>query len=412
MRRNVLAIALLLSLGAAGRQVFGERTNQVSASVNVVAGVDDNPVVSGLRPDQLSDSYFFNWGLYPTLRLQSRGARSIFDANYAFGLDRFNTDLDLNSESHGLGLGWQLDTGKWKLGLRNQFRKSPDFTAFNIFQGIVFTPQGVFFDYDTVALRRDSYENTATFSLDRRVGARSSLNFGLGHSLRNYERDERFQRRLADQNQFTGHVGWDRELSSRTSLEARYQFTHFDFQGGVYRDGRSHDLSLGLRFQLAPTVRMYLAAGPSYTQEVGGDLSFWGYNARIGVTKAFETRFVSAYYDRRNGASIGLGSLSRTQRLSFGFSQALGRRVAADFGLSLYETERVFSNPIDMRGLQSSLVFSFELQRYLFFSIGGSYTSQEENADLPELNLSGIYDLDRRRAWVSLRFEMPNLGRF
>jgi hypothetical protein len=412
MRRDVLTVAVLLSLMGAGREVVGERTNQLSAGVNAVAGVDDNPVVSGLRPDQLSDTYYFNWGVYPTLRLESRGARSTFDLNYAFGLNRVNTDLDLDSESHGLGLGWQMDTGKWRVELRNQFRKSPDFTSFNIFQGILFTPQGVFFDYDTVAVRRDSYENTATLSLDRRLGAKSWLNFGLGHSLRNYERDERFQRRLADQSQFTGHVGWERELSARTTLDARYQLTHFDFQGGVYRDGRSHDLSLGLNVQLAPTVRLNLGAGPSYTEEIGGGLSFWGYNARVGITKAFETRFISAYYDRRNGASIGLGSLSRTQRLGFGFSQALGRRFVADFSLSLYETQRVFSNPIDLRGLQSSLAFSFELQRHLLFSVGASYTSQEENADLPELNLSGIYDLDRRRAWVSLRLVIPDLGRF
>lgn len=412
MKMKPMVMTCLLILAGSGPSLWAERVNTVSGSVNVVAGLDDNPRVSGLQFADTAQGYKSNWGLYPSLQLDSRGARSLFNLNYAFGLNRMDTDLDLDSESHSVGLGWRYDGAKWTFSLTEQLRKSPDFAAFNQFQGIVFTPEGVFFDYEAVALRRDSYQNNASLQIDRRIGPRSSLTFGVGHSLRNFEAAPQFQRRLSDQNQFSGNFGWDRQLTSRTSLNTRYQFTHFDFDAGVYPDARSHDINLGFTVQVNPTVRFNLSAGPSYTEQIGSDLSYWGYNAQVGVSKNFEKRFVSAYYSRRNGASVGIGALSRTQRLGFGFGQELARRLTADFGVSLYDTQRVFTNTVDLRGLQGSLILNLEMHRRVFLSVGASYTSQEEDSDFPELNLSGINDLDRRRFWVSIRFDAPEFWRF
>lgn len=412
MKHRFSVPAVVLAMAASMNLLTAERINQVSATVNTVAAADDNPSVTGLRLDQIEDGYRFTWGLYPSLQLQSKGARSLFDLNYAFGLTRVDSDLDLDSESHTAGMGLQFESAKWTVSLREQFRKSPDFSAFNEFRGIVFTPDGVFFDYETVALRRDSFENSASLQVDRRLGPRSSLTFGVGHTLRDYDRDPRFARRLGDQQQFTGNLGWDRQLSARTTLNTGYQFSHFDFETGTYPDARSYGVNTGFSVQINPTVSARISVGPSYTEQVGGDLNYWGYNANANISKSFENQFVSAYYSRRSGASIGIGGLSRTQQLGFGFNQSLNRRISADFGFSLYKTQRVFANTVDLKGLRSSLVLNFELHRQLLFNVGASYSSQEEDSDFPELNLSGISDLDRRRFWVSLRYVLPDLWRF
>jgi hypothetical protein len=408
---RVVAASLVVLLATVG-SVLAQRINRFSAEVDSVAAVDDNPQISGLRADRLIDDYTFTWGLYPTLRLDSRGASSQLDLFYSFGLNRVDTDLDFDSESHAAGIAWTLSRPRYSMRLSNQYRRSPDFATFNFFRGITFTPEGVFFDYETLALRRTSHNNNAAWGLDYRVGARSLMTFGLGHSLRQYDQDPLFSRRITDQRQYAGDFGFRREVTGRSSFDTRYRFSYFDYESGIYHDARNHDMTLGVNHQITPTVSMRLGAGPSYTDQAGGDFSFWGYNAEVSLSKRFEKEFVSFYYRRDNAASIGVGSVSKTHRLGFGFTKSFTRRFTSNFGLSLYETQRLFDNRFDLRGLQSSLVFSFLLTRNLFLNLGAGYQSQEETAHVDELNLFGRYDLDRRRAFVSLRFALPEFWRF
>lgn len=390
----------------------GQRVNTLSGRLDAVAGADDNPVVSGLRVGELADDYVFTWGLYPHLEFHSRGAHSDVTLYYGFGLNRVDTELDLDSESHETGFDWQLRGERLSLTLNERFRRSPDFTTFNLFQGIVFTPEGMFFDYDTIALRRNSDENTASLELEYKIGGRSYWRWGGGHSLRRYEQDPRFARRLAEQDQLRAYTGYRRDLTDRTSFRTDYQFSHYNFRENTYSDARSHDVVIGFDHDFTPTVRLSLSAGPSYVEQIGTDVSFWGYTAGVAVSKYWEREFIDVYYRRSNSTSIGVGSLSKTHRLGFGFSKLFSPRFSTNFGLSLYETERVFDNPIDLRGLQSSLVFQFLLSRHVALNLGASYLSQEEDSDFPELNLVGLNDLDRRRAWVSLRFDLPDFWRF
>ncbi len=403
-----MLLVLLLTAGGA----LAQRINHLSADVDSVAAVDDNPQVGGLRFDRLVDDYTFTWGLYPTLRLDSRGESSQLDLFYSFGLNRVDTDLDFDSESHAAGLDWAVTRPRYSMRLSNQYRRSPDFATFNFFRGITFTPEGIFFDYETLALRRTSHNNNADWGLDYRIGARSLMTFGLGHSLRQYEQDPLFARRITDQRRYSGDMGFRRELSARSSLDTRYRFSYFDYETGIYHDARNHDMTLGFNRQVTPTVSLRLGAGPSYTDQAGTDFSFWGYNAEASISKRFEREFISLYYRRANAASIGIGSVSKTQRLGFGFTRHFTRRFSGNFGLSLFETERLFDNRFDLRGLQSSLVFSFLLSRNLFLNVGAGYQSQREIADLEELDLFGRFGLDRRRAFVSLRFALPQFWRF
>ncbi len=360
--------------------VWAERENSVSASLDAVTAADNNPQVSGLSFNQLNQGYLFTWGLYPNISLNSRGARSEFDLSYGFGLYRVeNTSLNLDSESHSAALGWKLNTERLTATFRESFKKSPDFASFNLFQGIVFTPEGIFFDYNLVSLKRDSYWNTANLNLDYRFGARSHLVLGGGHTLRRFVDNPLFQRRIPNQQQATANAGYARDLSAQTSLTTDYRFSYFNYDSDVYRDGTNQDVALGFTHRFSPTVRMAVSGGPSYAQLVGGGgFNYWGYNASANVSKSFERESINFYYRRDNSASTGIGGISKTHRLGFGFSQQFNRVISASLGLSAYTTKRVFDNVIDLRGLTGSLAFNFMLQRHIFLNVGANYNSQKE----------------------------------
>jgi len=402
---------LLLVLLPAGLRA--ERTNSVTATVDAVAAMDNNPQVTGVSTNQLPDKKYFTWGLYPALQLDSKGQRSLFNLSYSFGLNRVeNTSLDFNSESHSAGMGWTLNTQKLSLRMSERFRKSPDFSTFNLFQGIVFTPEGVFLDYETVALRRDSYENTASVDMDYRVGARSLLTFGGGHSLRDYAQDPLFPKRLPDQSQLKGQFGFKRELTAHTMLTSGYRYTLFNYDTGVYHDGNNHDLYVGVAHSISPTVRLSLDGGPSYTRQFDTNLDYWGYNARVSVSKRFEKEFIDLYYSHDNGASVGVGSISRSDRAGFGFTHLLSQAVSVNFGLSAYKTSRTLDNLVDLKGLSGSMVWNFALNRHLILNLGASYHTQREDNNLLSGSYTSYNDLDRFRVYVSLRFAMPELWRF
>jgi hypothetical protein len=400
---EILALLFFLALPSAAH---AQRNNTVGTSVSLIGSVDDNPQVSGIRTvTDLERDFRMVYGVYPSIWLNSLGRASRLELKYDFGLNRVDSDLNLNSESHGASGFFETRLGRRaNLSIANSFRKSPDFTTFNFFRGIVFTPDGVFFDFETVALRRDSYENTATVNVDYQTGARSYLEFGFGHSLGRFDEDPFFQQRLADQDRFLGSFHFRREMSRQTSWNVGYRAAHYDFRR-EFSDGRTHDMSVGLRHLLSPTVRLNASAGPSYTESLGGDgfNSFLGYHADFSVSKSFEDEVVTLSYRRENGTSVGIGSLSKAQRLGFGVTHSLGRDSTLKFGLSLYETQRIFDNPFETRGVDASLVWSYLLTQNVAISAGGSYRAQEGNDFL---------DFDRRRVFISLRFQAPDFWRF
>lgn len=409
---------LVTALSFLAAPLLAERVNTLSATADVVAGADNRPTASGLQADQLDKSYHLTSGIYPNLQLDSLGAHSQFTLQYAFGYNRVEdtylngTKINLNSESHSAGLGWTLDTERLSVSLNDRFRKSPDFGTFQLFQGIVFTPEGMFFDYQTVGLRRNSYSNSADLDLDYRIGERSHLKVGAGHSFREYEKNELFRQRLPNQQRMFGTAGLSWDLTNQTSFDTDYRGTYFKYQSGTYNDGVSHDLSLGLTHQFTPRLSMSLKAGPSYTRQIGTTLDYWGYNGSVNISQQFEREFVNFFYRHQNGASIGIGSISKTDRLGFGFKHIFAQTLSADFGLSAFKTQRALDNPVDMKGVDASLVFGWLMSQHISLNVGANYRNQKETTTLVEIIPSGLYTYDRRRFFVSLRFDLPDFWRF
>lgn|GEM_PF-2451192 len=408
-----VALAVLLMLGVFGGTALAERIYTVSSEIDLVGAVDDNPQVSGLGLFNQEEDYITSYGVYPSIRLNSEGPNTEYQLYYVFGLNRMDTSLDLDSESHEAGALLRGNLSRnVSLRITERFRKSPDFGTFSFFRGIVFTPEGMFFDYENVALRRDSYHNDTTAMIGYRFGPRSTLSFGGGTSVRNFEADPLFARRYPNQNQYNGTIKLTRDLNARTGWSIGYNMTHHDFRQ-VYSDARVHDATIGLNHQISRTAALTMEAGPSYTEFLGDTTessSYTGYNARLNVTKSFEDEEISLSYRRRSGAGVGFGGLSRTQEVAFHFMRPLGRSTLINFGATLFDTDRVFENPYETRGLRTSLVWSYLISPNWKINVGASYVSQDSpniESDLPS-----FLDLERRRVYVSLTFVLPNMWRF
>ena len=85
----------------------------------------------------------------------------------------------------------------------------------------------------------------------------------------------------------------------------------------------------------------------------------------------------------------------------------MGRRTSISANVTLYDTQARLDNPVENRGLSTSLVFNFLLHDYWFLVLGGSYQDQQENRESAE-----TFDVERKRVFVSLRFTLPELMRF
>lgn len=400
IRNKIIFMSAFLCLGVPGK---AERIYSFSTLFDAVGALDDNPRVSGFGTQRTADEYVLNYGFYPSLTFGSEGARSNLELTYAFGLNRIDTDLDLDSESHSVDGAWNFQaTRKLAVSFSDSFTKSPDFTSFNLFRGIVFTPEGAFLDYETVALQRDSFANTARLNFDYQYSPRSSFAFGVGHSLRDFENSDSF---LRDQQRFTGHFQYTRALTPHTRWTLGYNLFQYEFEG-AFQDGRNHDVAFGISHQATPTVSLNLSGGPSYAEFPGAEdnqSGFLGYNASFMVHKEFERERISLAYRRRNTAAIGIGGLVKTNSVSFNFDRSLGSRAGINAGLTFLDTDRTLSQPQIEQSLQGSLIWRFMLTDNWSINAGASYQTQEG---------LDAFDLERRRFFVSLRFALPDFWRF
>lgn len=383
-----------------------ERLYTVSTNFDLVASLDDNPQVSGLTLTNLGfkSAFLPVYASYSTITLDSVGRRGEFRASYSFGLNRIdNSPLDLSYESHNFQSGLTANlTRNLDLGLQESFTHSPDFATSNLLRGILFTEQGAFFDFETIALRRKSYANTASMNLDYRFNPNSSLTVGLNHYLRNFEKSDLSQSGLADQSGLNGIARYVSRINGRTSWNLGYSLSQFRFQ--EFEDVRTHYLALGLERQITPTVTLSLSFGPSYTEVMSSQSDFLNYrNGSLSIVKTFEDNLLMIAYSRRGGTAAGIGSVSDVQTASLNFSQAVGRRTRLVSNISLYDTQSRLNNPLETRGLSVSQAVNLSLTDQWTLVLGGSYQTQDGNEFL---------DLERRQVFVSLRLSLPELARF
>jgi len=178
---------------------FAERIYTVGTAINAVASLDTNPDNLSFFRSQNSN-FSTLYGLYPSISLNSTGLRSSVQLSYALGLSQSITERGRPSESHSFSGGFNTSlTQNLGLSFSNSFTRSADLTTFKVLRGIILTPEGLLFDFDTIALLRNSYANNASLGLDYALSSDSSLSFGVGHSIRYFDEGPDITNRLSNQ---------------------------------------------------------------------------------------------------------------------------------------------------------------------------------------------------------------------
>ncbi len=297
-------------------------------------------------------------------------------------------------------------TSNLRLTVQESFVRTSDFRTFNLYRGILVTPEEVFYDSETIALSQDYRQNRVAMGLDYTLSPSSSLSFGLGHSLRRYQGNLPVATNLSDENSFNGNLGYTHTMSPRTSWLVGYSVSQYNFQD--FENARTHLVGIGFSHQLRPSVSLRMGTGPSYTEATDVQSSFLSWkNASFTLSKSLENNLLSFSYWLRSGTSTGVGSVSNAQTFRFNFSRPLGRRTSVSANVTLYDTEGRLDNPVDNRGLSTSLVFDFLLHNRWVLVVGASYQDQQENLQGTE-----TFNVGRKRIFVSLRFTLPELLRF
>jgi len=406
-RRQVVSSGVLLI--AFWGSLNAERVNTVNASVNLVASADTNPQLdtAGSVPLPPQGDFFFTYGVYPSIALNSTGPNSNLGLSYSFGFNRVDAQEKLDTRSHTFG--GEVDaqvTQHLQLRILESFTRTSDLRTFNLFRGILVTPEGVFYDFETIALNQDYYQNRVSMGLDYTVNPHSSLSFGLAHSLQRYQENLPSATNLSDQDGLNGNLGYTHTMGPRSRWNVGYSVSLFDFQ--EFESARTHYVNIGFSHQVRPSVSLSMGTGPSYTEAIDRQSSYLSFkNASFTLSKSLENNLVSFSYSFQSGTSTGVGSVSDAQTFRFDFNRPLGRRTSVSANVTLYETEGRLDNPVDNLGWSTSLVFDFLLYNRWALGVGGSYQDQEENRQGTD-----TIDVVRRRVFVSLRFTLPELVRF
>ncbi len=406
-RYDLVTLFALLFIVLPGT-AFGQQQFLFHASADFTFAVDDNPQLGDTGGGQnLAVGWTNSISIYPTIRVETRGPRFNGEFFYTFGQNWFESrdeDEGLNYQTHIFGGRGDFRLNeKWSLAFSDSYIRSPDFASGTILEGIRVTPEGLFFDFDNVLLRRKSWANRGNVDLTYRFAPRSDLTFGVSHQMRRYSEDEDFPE-VSDQDTLQGNVGYRRHQSDRTSWDITYRFRELNFQ--EFENARTHEGTLGFSHQISPRTTLTLGAGPSYvepTDRAAGQ-GYWGYNARFNVSRLInDEQNFSFFYNRDSGTSSGVGSVSDTDRIGLNYGHLLRRNVTLDFGVSLYKTRQRFDNPVYTEGLQSRLSIGYQFNRNLSLSVGAQYLTQDGTS---------TFNLDRKRVFTTLRIDFPSFARF
>lgn len=378
---------------------YAQHTTDLSASVDVVGGLDSNPGGNVIGTTSQGNAFY---SLYPALSLNSRGARSNLSLSYAFGWNRFASELPSHSTTHTVGFNWSRDLSpRWNMSLGEYFTQSDDLHTFFALRGVALLDEQLVFVFAPVATHQTVRTNRLTLAVTHDISPRSTLSFTADHSMGLYA-DADIGTGLS--NQHTANVGatYSRRIDERTSWEVGYTATRFGFDR--FSGATANVIHAGMSRVLAKDTSLRLTVGPSYVRHAGvrEEGNNLGYQATATLTKAIERNSFHATYAQDNALSTGLGSVSTTRRASAGFSRAFNRRLAGFADFSAFDGRAYIGNVLNSRGLSATGNVSVTLAKKLSLQGGVTFLRYSEPAP---------YAVTQKRVFVSLRYTEPSLLR-
>jgi len=394
---NVVVLFLLLVVSTS---LFGQNT--VGASVAVTSGLDDNPRLSfpllGLGP-QAERAVFY--GVFPAISLESKRARSVFNASYAFGWNRFNTDLPIESKSHSAGIGFSTPVGaRWNVDLGESYSRSNDLQTFYALRGLAVVEEELVYVFAPVGANVTYYTNRANVSVTRTFSERSTLALSAEHTLRGYGGSD-LSSDLVDQQSTSGGVGYSRRLNERVTWNLEHRATFHSFDG--FNSALTNVVRTGLTAVLKRGTTFAFTVGPSFVTNPGTSGRYTSYEATASLQQDIKDNSFHFAFSQDSGSVTGLGSVSKTRRATAGFGRTLGSRVSVFADATGFDSTGILDNTFNTKGLFASANMGFALTTKLAVQGGVSYQRYNQPSD---------FKTSQKRVFASLHYSVPNLLRW
>jgi hypothetical protein len=385
----ILVFALAATLNAQRRYAVGPVIDLVGGGSNRPAGAIS--LGSG------SQRFFLFYGVYPSITMTSRGARSVVDASYAFGLNRTETDQSINSQSHTASLRLSTRVSpSWNVSLSESFTATSDAATFNALRGVPRSPEDPLV-FNPVAIHALARTNNTSILADYTLSDKSAISISGAHTVRNYSGLGTTGGGLSDQQHTSGGIAYARTVG-HAKWSLGYTGSYFDFAN--FSSTQSHVSRVGYSDRIVPGLTFQVNVGVSYLKSRGAETNYVGYNTSASLQKTITGASFSMYYTQDSGRPTGLGSISDARRVGLTINRA-GRNATLFVDVSVFDTRGSLGNIFNTRGASAAANFGIPLTRTVSLQAGAQY--QRQNSTL---------GFTQKRLFVSLRYNNPNLWTF
>jgi hypothetical protein len=399
--RRVTVYATFLALLAFSTEAQAQRIYSIGAAVDLVGGMDNNPQLTLplLTTDSAKRNEFYS--IYPAVSLESTGARSVLNANYAFGWHRLATEEGTESQSHAASLAFTRQVGaRSNLVFSDSYSRTHDIQTFYALRGIQQTPEDVVFLFSPIRTNQAFTTNQAAASFSHGFSQRSTLSISGEHSLRLYD-TAGINNTLSDQQVIGGTVGYSRRFNERLAWTLQFSSTYFHFD--TFNNDVSSVVRSGFTYVLGKNTVGSFTVGPSHARDLSTSETHLSYELIASLQHKIKDNNFHFLFVHDNGTVTGVGSISKAERASVAFFRSLGQRVNISFDGTAFDSTGILDNSIDTRGVSASGNVGVKLARNL--SLNGGVQYQRYLRPNP-------YEVSQRRVFVSLRYTHPNLLRF
>jgi hypothetical protein len=381
--------------------LHAQRTNVLGTGIDIAGGISNNPPLILPQPGTTGGEASVFLGLFPMISLDSKGSSSSINATFAYGLNRFQTSDPVVNHTQTAAVNFQKRiSGRWNLNASESFSRSSDANTFYALRGVEPEPLETTLPFSPIAANLTAITNQAHVKLDNQFSQRSTLSFSLEHSLRGYGPTGP-NSGLSDQHWMDLYVTYSRRISERTSWNAGYVFSLFNFVG--FLDAKSNGGQFGVSTSIAKDTVLSATVGLSHIGALDTSQSTTGYEVSGSIQRSISKNTLSFQVSQDSGRPNGIGSLSSNRQMSFGFSRNFGQKMSLFASASTFSSGGVLDNEFDSKGAGATANLGYAVSRKVSLQVGGQFQRYFEPSS---------YKFTQKRLFFSLRYSEPNFFQF
>jgi len=363
---------------------------------------------------------------------------SSLDADYRFGFNHTIGNLRQPPATHTASLAFNTKlNARWSMGLSDSFSITDALGTVNSLNGLAPPSAGSsIYAFSPVAPRASILTNGAKADMTWALDPNSDISFTASHNIRKYDSGIATTVFFPNQSQASGGLKFLQKIGVGESWGITYTATHSEY--GNSRTAMAQSAEADYSKQIGANTTVQVGAG--LTQVNSGGAGNLNYDALASVVKTIQANVFSLSYTQSSTEQLGLGSTSTVRRGTVDWHRPFGMLTAAA-SASAYKSEGTLSSTLDLRGLEAVTNIGIPITQKLNISATGTYDNTRGNgaANLSQTHLiatgnigyamtttvsitggvsfqdtkqTGTFNFTQKRAFISLRYNQPNLTRF